>query len=118
MIEIGNRIRKRREGLDYSQQYVAQELGISQPAFSKIEKGVIKIDMLRFLILTKILKIEPLELLQGKTSTQDIVNDPQDFIERLYKIYKENTQKLIDNLEQEVETLRIENKNLRKKLDR
>lgn len=118
MIETGSRIRKRREGLAYSQQYVAQELGIFQPAYAKIEQGITKLDMLRFLLLTRILEVEPLELLRGQKTSEEIIAEPKDFIESLYKIYKENTQKLIDKLEKEVETLRIENKNLRKKLDR
>ena len=39
MVQIGDNIKKYREMLKYSQQYVAEELGISQNAYSKIENN-------------------------------------------------------------------------------
>ncbi|MEM9980889.1 MAG: helix-turn-helix transcriptional regulator [Bacteroidota bacterium] len=42
MNNIGENIRKHRLRLDYSQAYVAEELGISQNAYSKIEANQTK----------------------------------------------------------------------------
>lgn len=101
MFETGNRIRKLRDKLDYSQQFVAYELGISQPAYARIEKGLTKLDTMRLLVLAKILEVEPLQLIAGTDDVEEIKNNPQTFVETLYVIYKENTQKLITQLEEE-----------------
>ncbi|MGD1841442.1 MAG: helix-turn-helix domain-containing protein [Thermonemataceae bacterium] len=42
MDNIGDKIRKKRISLDYSQAYIAEELGISQNAYSKIESNQTK----------------------------------------------------------------------------
>ncbi len=101
MFETGNRIRKMRDKLDYSQQFVAQELGISQPAYARIEQGLTKLDTMRLLVLAKVLQVQPLQLLAGTEDIEEIRNNPETFVETLYVIYKENTQKLIMQLEEE-----------------
>ena len=113
MKETSERIRKLRGSLDYSQQFVANELGISQPAYARIEKGLTKVDTMRLLLLAKVLKVEPLELLTGTNEVDEIKNNPQTFVESLYIIYKENTQKLISQLENENKRLVEENERLR-----
>jgi transcriptional regulator with XRE-family HTH domain len=48
-MNIGNNIKQIRELKNFSQEYMAQELGISQPAYARIEGGTVipKIDRLQ-----------------------------------------------------------------------
>lgn len=43
MIQLGKKIRKYREWLEISQEYMAMQLGITQSTYSKIERGQIDI---------------------------------------------------------------------------
>jgi transcriptional regulator with XRE-family HTH domain len=52
-------LRNRRRELDYSQDYIAEKLGISQRAYSDIENGKITIKNKARLKLAKILNINP-----------------------------------------------------------
>lgn len=45
MIELGKKLRTLREIKGYSQEYVANEIDISQRTYSKIENGLAKIIM-------------------------------------------------------------------------
>ncbi|MFB9076136.1 helix-turn-helix domain-containing protein [Flavobacterium procerum] len=61
---IGDKVKSIRELKNYTQQYIACELGITQPAYSKIEKGKTRISMVKLEQLAIILEL-PL---------QDIIN--------------------------------------------
>jgi transcriptional regulator with XRE-family HTH domain len=56
-------IRKRREGLSYSQEYMAMRLNISQKGYSKIELNVVKLTADRLLEICDILEIDVAEVL-------------------------------------------------------
>jgi|SRR5690625_175725 len=60
---LGEKIRKIRELKGYSQQYVASQLNISQRAYSKLEREEIKLDWDRIYQISKILEIEPVDLI-------------------------------------------------------
>jgi transcriptional regulator with XRE-family HTH domain len=60
---IANNIRKVREFKNYTQDYLAAKLGISQNAYSKIELGYSKLTLDRFFHIAQILEIPILELL-------------------------------------------------------
>ncbi len=109
-MSIGLKIKKIRESKNYSQEYVASKLGISQNAYSRIESNQIKIDIERIKILSEILE----------TPIESIVSDDLNVfnikhIERFYN-YIENLQEenkeLIENLNKNNEHFRIENKRL------
>lgn len=51
-------IRKRREDLNYTQEYLAAKLNISQNAYSKIELGYTKITVERLFQIADILDID------------------------------------------------------------
>ncbi|GHU62655.1 hypothetical protein FACS1894123_03990 [Bacteroidia bacterium] len=53
MTDIARNIKQIRELKSYTQEYVANELGISQPAYAKIEQGttILKIDRLQHILL-------------------------------------------------------------------
>ena len=60
---IAANIRHTREGLNYTQEYLAAKLGISQNAYSKIELGYTKITVQRLFQIAAILEIEVVELI-------------------------------------------------------
>jgi DNA-binding Xre family transcriptional regulator len=56
-------IRKIRESKDYTQDYLAVKLAISQNAYSKIELGYTKITVERLFQIAQILEVNPVDLL-------------------------------------------------------
>lgn len=118
MKETAFLIRKRRVELNYSQQYMADKLGISQPGYAKIEQGNTKIDLLRLLLISNVLEFDPLILFKGRKTTEQIITEPTLFVENLYIAYKKNTQNLIDTLKRENNILNEENKRLLKLLEK
>lgn len=64
---IARNIRKLREYRDYTQDYLAAKLGISQNAYSKIELGYSRITIERLLIITSVLEIDPADLISMET---------------------------------------------------
>lgn len=65
MLLIGKRLRILREIRGYSQEFMSQSLHITQSAYSKIERGEVKIDMGRLEKLAKVLKLETYDLIDG-----------------------------------------------------
>jgi len=57
-------IRKIRESKNYTQDYLAIKLNISQNAYSKIELGYTKITVARLFQIAQILEVDPVELLR------------------------------------------------------
>lgn len=109
-VNIGNKIRKLRELKGFTQDYMARELAISQRSYSKIENNDIKLDWKRIENISRILEIEPLELISfddsfifnncsqsGKIQTLN-----NNFPEELKKSYEDR----ISHLEGEVMFLR------------
>lgn len=83
----GTLIRRYREMRNYSQKYVAGQMGISQNAYSKIENNVTQLTVQHIKQLSAILEISPLELLkddfeihkplhiqQDEGNAQDVLN--------------------------------------------
>jgi len=64
MAAIAANIRRKRENRNYTQEYVAYKLSISQNAFSKIELGHTRITVERLLQIADILGCEVLELIK------------------------------------------------------
>lgn len=62
-MEIGYKIKKIREIRNYSQEYMAERLGISQVAYSRLETGKTKFDLNRMQDIASILEIDPVFLL-------------------------------------------------------
>lgn len=62
----GQKLRVLREFRNYSQEYIAEKLGITQHAYSRIENNQTKLTAERLEKLAAILKIPPLELLSDK----------------------------------------------------
>ena len=62
----GQKLRLLREFRNYSQEYIAEKLGITQHAYSRIENNLTKLTAERLERLAVILNIPPLELLSDK----------------------------------------------------
>jgi transcriptional regulator with XRE-family HTH domain len=65
---VTTNIRNKREGLNYTQEYLAAKLKISQNAYSKIELGYTKITVERLFQIADILEIAPIELISLENS--------------------------------------------------
>lgn len=63
-------IRKIREAKDYTQDYLAVKLSISQNAYSKIELGYTKVTVERLFQIAQILEIDPVDLLNFNAEKQ------------------------------------------------
>ena len=64
-------IRKIREYRNYTQEYLAMKLGISQNAYSKIELGYTRITLERLIQVSQILDVETVDLISG--NSEDLV---------------------------------------------
>jgi transcriptional regulator with XRE-family HTH domain len=62
-MEIGHKIRKLRELRNYSQEFMALKLGISQVAYSKIETGQTQMNLQRLEKIAETLEIDPFTLM-------------------------------------------------------
>lgn len=58
-------IRKKRESKNYTQEYLAYKINISQNAYSKIELGYTKITVERLFQIAEVLEISAVELLES-----------------------------------------------------
>jgi transcriptional regulator with XRE-family HTH domain len=74
MLELGKRIRMFRQQKGWSQVAIAQKIGLSPAAFSKIEKDVTDISISRLTQLSEILEIPLGELILGEKTT---INDSE-----------------------------------------
>jgi transcriptional regulator with XRE-family HTH domain len=119
----GQKLRVLREFRNYSQEYIAEKLGITQNAYSRIENNQTKITAERLEKLATILNIPPMELLSDKEPVLHFsdpiphpVHSPK---EDHWKEMIENTRQLygqvivgkderIANLENEIHLLRTE----------
>lgn len=52
---------------EYSQDFMAYKLGISQNAFSKLESGKTPLTMERFFRIAELLQVSPVDLIEGET---------------------------------------------------
>ena len=73
-MQIGDYIKFWRETRNYTEDYMASELGISQSAYSKLEKGKIKIDAERLFRISVILNINVEELSPHANNLTNLAN--------------------------------------------
>ncbi len=111
------RIRKRRNEMQYSQEYMASKLGISQPAYANLENEETKINIKRLEKIAEILEIEIADLIDGNTTVNNFNNNAENMngigiVENLYQDNKDYTDKIIKQLEKDKEYLISENKRL------
>lgn len=65
---VATNIRNKREQLNYTQEYLAAKLNISQNAYSKIELGYTKITLERLFQIAEVLETEVMELIKTENA--------------------------------------------------
>lgn len=106
---IGKKIRQIRIQKELSQEAIAHKLSMSQSAYAKVEKGITKLDMERFIKIAEILETDPYDLLQidnGKTINFNNSQLTNGYVENFYAEQKELFEKQIKHLEDEIIFLR------------
>lgn len=73
---IPNNIRSARLMRNYSQDYLAMKLKMSQNGYSKIELGYTQLSLHKFLIIAEVLEVDLMDLLshENKFSSLQVVN--------------------------------------------
>jgi transcriptional regulator with XRE-family HTH domain len=110
MVNIGYKIRKVRELKGFTQDFLAQELNISQKAYSKIERGETKVDNKRISDISKVLEVDPMDLLTFDESFvfNNCIQSGK-FMQFIHQI----PEKLIEQYEARIKQLEEENRFLK-----
>jgi transcriptional regulator with XRE-family HTH domain len=78
MIEIGNNIRRIREIKNYTQEAVADMVGLSVTAYGDIERGKTDVNFTRLGEIAKALEVKPEEIVTfGSVTYNNTINDGQ-----------------------------------------
>lgn len=91
---LGNRIRLLRRQKDWTQDQASELLGVSIPAFSKIETGLTTVNMKRLKQLAQIFNTTVYDLMHSSEETQARAADLE--MEELKNLYEQKTVELID----------------------
>jgi transcriptional regulator with XRE-family HTH domain len=115
MKNIGQKVRRIREEKQWTQEFIANKLEISQNTYSKIESGSIKLTIDRISELSKILDVPIEDMLSDDTKTFHLNNN------HIEKFYIENLQEenkgLVQSLKDQVRYLQEENQRLLKLIE-
>lgn len=122
----GQKLRLLREFRNYSQEYIAEKLGITQHAYSRIENNLTKLTAERLERLAAILNIPPLELLSDKepviSFSDPVASSASPIKEDHWKEIIENTRQLYGQVicgkDEKIAFLENEIRALRKERDR
>ena len=106
-IETALRIKKIREYRNYTQQFMADSLDLSQNAYCKIENGTTKLTIDRLEEIATILDVPVESILSSSNQTFNIQNNDKLYghIENLYEANKELMEKQIGLLQTQNEHL-------------
>ncbi|MDR6369391.1 transcriptional regulator with XRE-family HTH domain [Chryseobacterium bernardetii] len=114
---IGNKIKNIRELKNFTQEYMAEKLDISQAAYSKLEKGDIKVSSDKLSQIAKILDVNPEDItafdsqkyfnsfnnVKGSNNGSIIIGaDETELIKKLYEDKISLLEKLLSNTEKEL----------------
>jgi len=111
MAKVGKRIRKCRERLGYSQEYMASQLEITQSSYAKLENEQVKLSVGRIKQIAQLLETSVHELLNDKTENTFSIFDNeyavgQKIVENMYVTNKELYEKIIKDKDDEIAFLR------------
>lgn len=118
---IGHKIKNIRELKNLTQEYMAEKLDISQAAYSKLEKGEIKISEEKLLQISNVLEVRPddIKFFDSQKYFNSVSNVEGDYsgiyiggsdIELIKKLYEDKIsllEKLISKQEKELERYRL-----------
>ncbi len=110
---LSKNIRKHRELKGYSQEYMANELHISQPSYAKIENDSTKITVERLFSISKLLEMDIAELLDLKNQTvynqefkDNAYNHNYQTVQNLYQENKETYKELLKAKDEQIALLK------------
>ena len=83
MNEIGLKIRMLRQKEEKSQEQIANKLGISIPAFSKMETGITDMNVSRIYQIAKLFQVKPTFFFEESDADQKDNSERYEFIELL-----------------------------------
>ncbi len=110
-----------RERKNLTQEFVANELGMSQNNYSNIENGTVKLTIERLIEISKILGVSAEELIANEAQTFNFHNSNIEkfygYIENLQEENKELTHTTIKLLSEQIAYLQKENDRLYKLLE-
>ena len=113
-VESALRIKKIREFRNFTQQYLADKLDISQNAYSKIENGTTKLTIDRLEQVAKLLDVPMDSLLSSEKQVLNVENNSiNKFYAHIENLHEENK----EILQQQIEFLQQQNKNLLTTID-
>ncbi|MDT3403561.1 helix-turn-helix domain-containing protein [Mucilaginibacter terrae] len=78
---VATNIRKIREYRNYTQEYLAVKLDISQNAYSKIELGYTKITLERLFQIAQILEVDVIELIKANDNEVMVIINSSSLVE-------------------------------------
>jgi transcriptional regulator with XRE-family HTH domain len=108
---IGEKIRKIREMKDFSQEYMAKKLDMSQNNYSRIEMGKVKVDIDRLQEISKLLEVDPIDIINfDDRYVFNSISHSQTGGETKSGIF--NNQLIHNELKEEIAYLREENRRL------
>jgi transcriptional regulator with XRE-family HTH domain len=117
-MELGVKIKKIRESKNYTQEYMSNQLNISQNTYSKIETGGIKLTVDRLKQISDVLDVTIEDIMSNETQTFNFHNSNIDkfygYIETLHEDNKELQQTTIKLLNEQITYLKSENDKLLK----
>ncbi len=107
---IGKNIRKYRERKEFSQEFVASKLGLSQKAYSNIELDVTDLNINRLMQIANVLEVTPEKLIEfdanrlGRTGITPVSKTPKEAeLKSIVELYE----KIIKVLEEKNRLLEI-----------
>lgn len=121
---IGNKIKNIRELKNFTQEYMAEKLDISQAAYSKMEKGNTKISKDKLYKISEILEVSPEDIadfdnkkvlnsynsIRGNNSNIMYSEKDSNLIRQLYEDKIILLEKLLEKAENEIEYLKENHK--------
>ena len=103
---IGQKIRRIRQSLDLSQENVAEDLGMTKGAFSKIERGLTNIPIARLIEIASVLKVDIGAFFESEPKISKVEDNIQQY-GFASKSDIEEVVKMIQSLAKEVSTLKV-----------
>lgn len=95
---IKNNIKSIRELKNYTQEYMADQLGVTQAGYSKIEKGKTVLSYVKLVEIARILEV----------SVEDILSfDSQKYFNNFNKVIGNNNGSILINTEENSKTLKL-----------
>ena len=112
----GQKIRKIREIRNYTQEYLADQLGISVKSYGKIENGETSLSISRLQQIAKVLQVDPLDVL--RFDEKQVFNHCMQSGNGNSNVLNQDFTKEREHYQSEVEYLKSEVAFLRKLLDK